>query len=115
MLKRALVVPLAAATILWGPSEKTAMSAGIALPLMDSLETSDVCLMPPTRDEAVNFSTAVAAYQGSQRAGAAQESLGSPPGWPGKGVLGGNIPAREAVMDPWPTFDGMAVDGESGI
>src|SRR5439155_13897143 len=46
---------------------------------------------------------------------AAAESPGAPPGWPGKNTIGGNIPPTAAVMDPWPTFDGIAVDGENGI
>jgi DNA-binding beta-propeller fold protein YncE len=114
MLKRAMVLPIAAAILFLGPNEKPTLSAGIALPLVDSLENSDVCLMPPTRDEAANYHAATVAYQ-QRGAAAAADNPGSPPGWPGKGVLGGNIPAREAVLDPWPTFDGMAVDGENGI
>ena len=117
MMKRAMVVPLAVAILMWGPREKSTIAAGIALPLMESVEPADVCLMPPSPEEGAAYQASIAAYQSSQRAGSApkQESDGSPRGWPGKGTIGGNIPPTAAVLDPWPTYDGMAVDGENGI
>src|SRR5262249_9557290 len=30
-------------------------------------------------------------------------------------TIGGNIPPTAAIMDPWPTFDGIAVDGQNGV
>src|SRR5439155_27310554 len=63
------------------------------------------------------YQAARGAYQSRQGGGRADaaETPGAPPGWPGKNTIGGNIPPTAAVMDPWPTFDGIAVDGENGI
>jgi DNA-binding beta-propeller fold protein YncE len=115
MMKRAMIVPLAIVTLMWGVRERPTVASGIALPLMESVEPDDVCLMPPSAEESIASQTAIAAYQ-SRRAGpAGAQSEGSPPGWPGKATIGGNIPPTEAVLDPWPTYDGLAVDGENGI
>ena len=118
MLKRMMVVPLAAATLMWAPQQKTTVAAGIALPLMEAAEPDDVCLMPPTPEQGAAYAASIAAYQSRQRGGsgaAKDEPQGSPPGWPGKGTIGGNIPPTAAIIDPWPTFDGMAVDADNGI
>ena len=117
MLKRAIVVPLALATLLWGTREPSTISAAVALPLIESTEPDDMCLMPPSREQSAAYQSSIEAYTSSQRAGSTARPVGegSPPGWPGKGVIGGNIPPTAAVLDPWPTFDGMAVDGENGI
>ena len=118
MLKRLLVLPLAVATVVWAPTrDKTTVAAEIAQPLMEATEPDDVCLIPPTIEETAEYRAAIGAYQGRQRSasGAPAAPEGSPPGWPGKGTFGGNIAPTAAVMDPWPTFDGMAVDGENGI
>ena len=117
MWKRVMVLPVAAAVLMWAPRDRFGVSAEVAVPLIESMEPSDVCLMPPTVEESAAAQAAIAAYQSGQRAGAAapRQSQGSPPGWPGKGTIGGNIPAMAMVADPWPTFDGMAVDGENGI
>ena len=117
MLKRMMVVPLAVSTLLWGPREKSTVAAEIALPLMESVEPADICLMPPTIEETAAYQASIAAYQSSERVASAgrQEPQGSRPGWPGRATIGGNIPPTAAVMDPWPTFDGMAIDSENGI
>jgi DNA-binding beta-propeller fold protein YncE len=114
MLKRLMVVPLAVATLTWGPKDRTTVAAEVALPLIESAQPDEVCLMPPSPEDAAASVAANAAYQ---RTGtpARRESEGAPPGWPGKNTIGGNVPPTGAVMDPWPTFDGMAVDGENGI
>ena len=117
MLKRALALPVAILTLTWTSGSKTELSADVAKPLISSLETDDICLMPPTLEQRAEYQAAIAAYQ-SRSGGAAaaqKESDGAPPGWPGKNTIGGNIPPTAAVMDPWPTFDGIAVDGENGI
>ena len=117
MLKRAMVLPVAIAVLMWAPREKSTVAAEIALPLIEAAEPPEVCLMPPSVEESAAYQASIAAYQSSQRTGAAapRQSQGSPPGWPGKGTIGGNIPAMAAVLDPWPTYDGMAVDAENGI
>jgi hypothetical protein len=117
MLKRAMVVPLAVAALMWAPKEKSTISAAVALPLMASTESDDVCLMPPSGEATAAYQAPIAAYQSRQRAtaGSRPDAEGSPPGWPGKATIGGNIPPTAAVLDPWPTFDGMAVDGDNGV
>ena len=51
MLKPAIVVPLALATLLWGAREPSTISAAVALPLIESTEPDDICLMPPSREQ----------------------------------------------------------------
>src|SRR5262245_6818428 len=116
MLKRALVIPVAVFTLTWNPGSKSTVSADVARPLIESLEADDICLMPPTLEQRAEYQAAIAAYQTRQGAAATKaEAQGAPPGWPGRGTLGGNIPPTAAVADPWPTYDGIAVDGENGI
>src|SRR5689334_18224729 len=116
MFKRALAIPFAVLALTWSPTGKSTVSADVAMPLIESLEPDDVCLMPPTLEQRADYMASIAAYQSRQGAAAAKgEPQGAPPGWPGKETIGGNIPPTAAVMDPWPTFDGIAVDGENGI
>src|SRR5437868_15121216 len=106
MLKRALVIPIAVLTVTWTVPCKTTVSADVARPLIESMESDDICLMPPTLEQRAEYQASIAAYQSRQSAAATKgESQGAPPGWPGKGVIGGNIPPTAAVMDPGPTFD----------
>ena len=115
MFKRVAAVPIAA-LLLWGAQDKKTVSASIALPLIETGEPSEFCQMPPTLEERAAYQESIAAYRQRAAAAPAKEARqGSPPGWPGKGTIGGNIPATAAILDPWPTFDGMAVDGENGI
>src|SRR5262245_48027148 len=115
MFRRALVIPVAVLTLMWSPADESKISADVLKPLMESLEPDDICLMPPTLEQRAEYQAAITAYQSRQSAAARNESRGAPPGWPGKNTIGGNIPPTAAVMDPWPTFDGIAVDGENGI
>jgi len=61
----------------------------------------------------------VLAARGRLRGGRGQEtgfgSAAEPPGWPGEGAIGGDYPPRAIIADPYPTFDGMAVDPENGV
>jgi DNA-binding beta-propeller fold protein YncE len=117
MLRRVMVIGMAVATLMWAPRQQPTIAAEIALPLVESAEPDgDMCLMPPSIEETAASEAAIAAYQSRRSGGAATgEPQGSPPGWPGRATLGGNIPPTAAVLDPWPTFDGMAVDGDNGI
>jgi DNA-binding beta-propeller fold protein YncE len=109
MLKRILVLQLVALAVLWYAEPQKTISAAVSMPLIESLEPDPQCLMPPIGPD-------ITAYQSKQRGGApGKASSGSAPGWPGKEVLGGNIPPTEIVADPYPTFDGMAVDSENGM
>src|SRR6267142_742335 len=117
MFKRALAIPFAVLTLTWSSAAKSTVSADVAGPLLESIESDDICLMPPTLEQRAEYQAAIAAYQTRSGAAAApkREPQGAPPGWPGRNTLGGNIPPTAAVMDPWPTFDGIAVDGENGV
>jgi len=124
MLKRAIALPVAVLTLAWTSAGKTDVSADVAKPLISALEDSDdICLMPPTLEQRIEYQEAMAAYQprratsGAPGAEGTQESdtPGAPKGWPGKSTIGGNIPPTAAVMDPWPTYDGIAVDSENGV
>ena len=117
MFNRALAIPFAVLTLAWSSTGKSPVSAGVMGPLIESIEADDVCLMPPTLEQRAEYQASIAAYQSRQGAAAAPkaDTPGAPPGWPGKNTIGGNIPPTAAVMDPWPTFDGIAVDGENGI
>jgi hypothetical protein len=118
MLKRALALPVAILTLTWTSGGKAELSADVAKPLISSLAAdNDICLMPPTLEQRAEYQASIAAYQSRKgaAAGAGKASDGAPPGWPGKNTIGGNIPPTAAVMDPWPTFDGIAVDGETGV
>ena len=124
MLKRVIALPVAVLTLTWASPGKTDVSADVAKPLISALEDSDICQMPPTPEQREESQAAIAAYQtrrGTSTSAAAgdnaQEDMGqgAPKGWPGKGTIGGNIPPTAAVMDPWPTYDGIAVDGENGV
>lgn len=35
--------------------------------------------------------------------------------WPGEGARGGNVEPLRLVYDPYPTYDGLAVDSENGV
>jgi DNA-binding beta-propeller fold protein YncE len=108
MLKRIIVLPVAIITLICGGQPQRTISADVALPLINATEEDEaVCLLPPAGPELVEY----------QRSGSALKpgGEGSPPGWPGKDVLGGNIPPTGVIADPWPTFDGMAVDPDNGI
>src|SRR5713101_4228016 len=103
MFKRALVLLLAIVTLMWNPSVKSTVSANVARPLIGSLESDDICLMPPTLEQQAAYQASIAAYQarpGGAAAAKPAENPGAPPGWPGKNTLGGNIPPTAAVMDP---------------
>src|SRR5437763_16247011 len=118
MFKRALALPFALLTLMWTSAGKTEVSADVAKPLISSLEDEDdICLMPPTREQRAEYQASIAAYQSRQGAAGRTkaDAPGAPPGWPGKNTIGGNIPPTAAVMDPWPTFHGLAVDGVNGI
>ena len=117
MFNRALAIPFAVLVLTWSAPGKSTVRSDVAMPLIESLESDDICLMPPTLEQRAEYQAAIAAYQSRQGAAAASkaEPQGAPPGWPGKNTIGGNIPPTAAVMDPWPTFDGIAVDGENGV
>jgi len=120
MLKGAVAVPIAVLMLTWMPAAKSNVSGDVARPLMSALEDADdICQMPPTLEQRTEYQAAIAAYQtrrgtaapASVTEGAQEEQApGAPKGWPGRNTIGGNLPPTAAVMDPWPTYDGIAVD-----
>lgn len=70
--------------------------------------SNDFCLMPPER----------AAYLQTRGGGAGREVPGDKRGnagdWPPPNVAGGDVMPVRSVFDPYPTFDAVSVDPESG-
>src|SRR5262249_20376760 len=120
---RLIALPVAVLTLTWTSAGKADVSADVARPLMSALEDSDdICQMPPTLEQRTEYQAAIAAYQtrrGASASGTAgpqeEKTPAAPKGWPGRNTVGGNIPPTSAIMDPWPTYDGIAVDDENGI
>ena len=81
------------------------ISAEMALPLLKSTEPPEICLRP---DLAYGSGAAQAR---DERPGA----LAVAADWPGKEVIGGDVPPVRIVSDQYPTFDGMAVDPEQRL
>jgi DNA-binding beta-propeller fold protein YncE len=66
-------------------------------------------------DDAQSATPPAAPRHTSRRARAeATEPEAVPPDWPGREVLGGDIPPVRTIADPHPTFDGLAIDAENG-
>jgi 6-phosphogluconolactonase (cycloisomerase 2 family) len=88
---------------------RSPIAAEVALPLLQSMEPEEICLMPPRG----------AAYQAAGTTPAASSpqarDSGAPPGWPGRDTPGGNVPPARTVYDPHPTFNGMAVDPDNNV
>ena len=107
MLKQLIAFPVALVVVLLPGAGKSPIASEVVLPLLQSMEPPEICLMPGRE----------AAYQaaaGSGQAPAATAS-GAPPGWPGKQTMGGNVPATRLVYDPHPTFNGMAIDPANNV
>lgn len=107
-MRRLMTLAFAIAVILLGngrPAEPIA--AEVALPLLEATQPGEMCLMPGAGAEA-----------GTEAGQAAADRLGPlavPADWPGKDVLGGDVPATRIVTDPYPTYDGLAVDPDNGV
>jgi len=109
VLKRLLALPAALVVVLMPGAGKSPIAAELVLPLLNSMEPAEICLMPDR----------MPGYQVASGAKPAQAAVGGepvpPPGWPGKRALGGNVPATRVVYDPHPTFNGMAVDPQNHV
>jgi hypothetical protein len=81
------------------------MSAEMAAPMLKATEPSEICLRPE-----LNY-----APGGFQAPGARTGALAVPADWPGKDVTGGDVGPIRVVTDPYPTFDGVAVDPENDV
>ena len=103
---RRAVLPLAVVLALLATSRQQARTVplDVAVPMLKATEPADVCLMPE------------AGYAGQAAAAAARPSATSVPSdWPGKPVIGGNVPPIRVVTDLYPINDGIAVDPQNGL
>jgi DNA-binding beta-propeller fold protein YncE len=107
MLRRLTVVSAAAVLILFGGDRPSGpIAAETALPLLKATEPAEFCLRPDL------FYDDQAGQRSAPRPAGA---LAVPADWPGRDVPGGDVPPTRIVADPYPTFDGIAVDPENGI
>jgi DNA-binding beta-propeller fold protein YncE len=104
MLKRFIALPAALVVLVLPGARHVPIAAETALPLLQSMEPQEICLMPPETS-----------YQAAGGAGASDTSKDVPLNWPPKDTLGGNVPATRTVFDPHPTFNGMAVDPQNNV
>ena len=106
MLRHFSVAAAGAAIIVFGGSRASGpIAAEMAKPLLKATEPAEFCLMPE----------AFEAAGAPQTRGGLRGPLAVPADWPGKDVIGGDVPPTRIVADPYPTFDGLAVDPENGI
>jgi DNA-binding beta-propeller fold protein YncE len=105
MLVRPLITAVLVAVLLLLGIGRTEgpISAETALPLLKSTEPDEICLMPRA---GYAHGDAQQTLPGQEPTGA----LGLPADWPGREVTGGDVPPTRVVADPYPTFDGLAVD-----
>ena len=106
MLRRLVLLSSAGVLILFaGDRPSGPIAAETALPLLKATEPAEFCLRPD-----LFYDT-----QAGQRSGGPTGALAVPADWPGSDVPGGDVPPTRIVADPFPTFDGIAVDPENGI
>ena len=104
MVRHAVVLGLACVLIVFGSSPSGPTAEEFTRTLLKSTEPAEICLRPGTR------------YAETQGSGAPQYgTLPYPGDWPGRDVLGGDVPAVRVVTDPYPTYDGIAIDTENGL
>lgn len=111
-VKHLLVLPAALIVALLPATRPSPIAAEVSGPMLKTMEPADMCLMPP-RGVSYQAGTGTASRRPGEAVVAASD--GPPPGWPGKGALGGNVPATRVVYDPHPTFNGMAVDPQNNV
>lgn len=106
-MRRSFTVLIAALGVIAFGYDRSAgpISAKTAAPLLKATEPADLCIRP-TFDYGPQ-----AGRSGSDRPGALAVSAD----WPGKNAVGGDVPPIRIVTDPYPTFDGMAVDTENNL
>jgi 6-phosphogluconolactonase (cycloisomerase 2 family) len=111
MLKRLSVIAAGCAIVVFGGSRTSGpISAEMAKPLLKATEPAQFCLMPDGPDGYEYSQTSA-----PQTRNGARGPQAVPADWPGKNVLGGDVPPTRIVADPYPTFDGLAVDPENGL
>jgi DNA-binding beta-propeller fold protein YncE len=107
MLRRMAVVGVAAGVLIFADDRSNGpISAEMALPMLKATEPAEICIRPE-----FDYTQG----QGKGQASAERPGpLAVPADWPGK-AIGGDVPPTRIVADPYPTFDGMAVDPENGL
>ena len=112
MLQRLAVFAAGAAVIaLGGTGGSGPISAEMAKPLLKSIEPAEICLRPEAFPDDGAFQRPAGQAPAADRRG----PLAVPADWPGRDVIGGDVPPTRIVADPYPTFDGLAVDSENGV
>lgn len=107
MTQRVAMAAAAAAIILFSGNRVSGpISAEMAKPLLKATEPMEICLRPDLYPEYG------AGQQGAQER---RGPLAVSADWPGDDVIGGDLPPTRIVADPYPTFDGLAVDPENGL
>lgn len=104
MLRRFSFLAVAALLFLFTDRSAGPISAEVALPMLKATEPADMCLWPAQH-----------AYSASQAGGVQAAEVAAPADWPGRDVIGGDVPPIRIVEDPYPTFDGFAVDSENDV
>lgn len=108
MLRRLAVVAMVASVLLFGEDRgRGPISAEMAMPMLKATEPAEFCLRPD-----LDYGLRSAQAGG---AAARNNALAVPADWPGKDVPGGDVPPVRVVTDPYPTFDGLAVDPENDL
>lgn len=94
LFRASLSAVIAAGVILaLGPAPRAVPEGAVLDPILAGLEPS-FCLMDQKPAQAAAF---------------------DPLDWPGEGTMGGDIEPMRLVYDPYPTYDGLAVDSENGL
>src|SRR5215207_2587730 len=101
MLRRVLFPLIAALLVLFAGRSSGPISAEVATPMLKATEPADMCAWP---QDDPGYRLTQAAQRRSDEA--------IPADWPGADTPGGDIPPVRIVTDPYPTFDGLAVDPE---
>ena len=119
MVRRVLLPVIAALLVLIAGRSSGPVSAEVVMPMLRATEPADMCAWP---DDDVGYSLTLRQAQGHPERGrgvgqAAQARVEDsiPNDWPGTETLGGDISPVRIVTDPYPTFDGIAVDPENNV
>ena len=110
MLKRFALAAVGAAVIAVGGADTAGpISAEMAKPLLKATEPAEFCIRPQA------YPDDEAAFQAGAPAADRRGPMAVPADWPGKDVVGGDVPPTRIVYDPYPHFDGIAVDPENNL
>lgn len=107
MWQRMAVAAAGAAMLAFGGTRGSEpIAAEMAKPLLKATEPAEICLRPEA------FPGGGAFQAGGQEP---RGAMAVPADWPGRSVVGGDVPPTRIVYDPYPHFDGIAVDPENDL